>query len=200
MLLQVSSLENGIGDTNGKEGCNTNGLHEALNADSWNDVECDKMEDEGECDKTVPLPDEEEEDYFPVLKATDTKDPTESAEPCDPSSPEVAATCDPLRKKEEHVGVKWPSNQSSFNVSRWSVDLSSEKPADFINEKFNILGHREGNPYSIGKKTGSLLTNPQDIAYIAHSNAFIVPETIRNRVGVYNAENWDFLFWLPHPR
>jgi len=161
----------------------SNGQHEGegLKVGSWNDSECESKE-EGECDKTVPLPDEEE-DY-------NTSD--ETTEP-----PIDSNVHDPSNRSQQ---FKYPSDPNSLDVSMWSVNSIPELVADFINGKFEHVDHQGGIRFNIGKKTDIAMTCPQDIAYVPHRNAFIVLETLRHRIGVYDACTWNFQFWLPHPR
>ena len=157
----MSPIENGSDQVIFKEGCDSSELQDESKfgtilpkVESENDAECEKI-DEGDCDTTVPLPEEDEDEYQECshddYTSDDTTEPPESAQPCDPSW-----------NNEEHVEVKCPSTQSSLNVSLWSVDSTSDKTTDFLNGKFELLGHRGGIPCRFGKKTGFSMTNPQD--------------------------------------
>ena len=44
------------------------------------------------------------------------------------------------------------------------------------------------------------LTSPHDVAYIPQRHCFLVSEPFRNRIGIYEAETFKFVQWLPHPK
>ena len=49
-------------------------------------------------------------------------------------------------------------------------------------------------------QTNSALTCPRDVAYIPQRHCFLVSETFTNRIGIYEAETFQFVEWLAHPK
>jgi len=186
-LSQVPIVQNVIDEAKEKVAYETNGPQEGLKVGSWNDSECEPKDDEDDNDKTVPLPDEEEYN----ISGDDTTDP-----------PVDANTCDPMSNKNQQEKIKYPSHPNDHDVSMRSVNAFPELDADYTKGKFVKVDHQGGIRFSYGKNMniGLSMTCPYDIAYVQHRNAFIVPETFRNRIGVYDACTWNFQYWLSHPR
>ena len=144
----------------------------------WNKSNIDN-EAPGDCDETVPLPDEDDNEPDPAWNTGAASSPAKPV---------------------------YPSEPINLNISLWSLQSSpsrSEK-IDFTCQRFEEFSHFGSLPILSQTKTRSstidqALTTPHDIAFSEHLNVFIVPEPYDNRVGIYDAE-WQFQYWLAHPK
>ena len=156
--------------------------------DVWNKSEIEGSED---CNVTVPLDD-----------LSDEADDDEGEMVVDDN---ITSPQDPIGEdpawKELWKDVLVQSSQSSLNSSLWS--LASSAPVekfDFLRgcEQIASYGHLSTSPTE--KPTHSALKSPRDVTYIPHRHCFLVSETFTNRIGIYEAENFNFVQWLPHPK
>ena len=156
--------------------------------DVWNKSEIEGSED---CNITVPLEDvgDEVED-----------DEGERMVEANITSPQAPIVEDPAWKELWKDVVIQPS-QLSLNSSLWSLASSAPmEKFDFLRgcEQIASYGHLPTN--ATEKPTNSALKSPRGVTYIPHRHCFLVSETFSNRIGIYDADNFNFVRWLPHPK
>ena len=75
--------------------------------------------------------------------------------------------------------------------------MSSSLPEEFD----FVRGCEEIASYgNIPTDTNPALVCPHDIAYIPQRHCFLVTEPFKHRIGIYEAETFKFVDWLPHPK
>ena len=160
------------------------------------------VNEDDECDKTVPLPDEDEanEEVVPSLGVTEEigGKVEENVENKDSGTSSPDMSCDdPIWKQgEDFVPKTFPSNPTSLNTSEWSeVNSTAGESDNFRRQNFQLTGHFSCIPSSHDRK---VLQHPHDIAYLPSLKKFLVTETFYGRVGVYD-ENFEFKYYLQHP-
>ena len=157
-------------------------------------------EEDDECDKTVPLPDEDEsnEEVGRLVVEENEGKSKDNLETRDSGTSSSDMSCDdPIWKQGDFVPTKVPSKPTSLNTSEWSEINSTVGELDnFRRQDFQLTGRFSSIPASHNRK---VLLHPHDVAYLPTLKQFLVTETFYDRVGVYD-ENFDFKYWLQHPR
>ena len=75
--------------------------------------------------------------------------------------------------------------------------MSSSLPEEFD----FVRGCEEIASYgNIPTDTSPALVSPHDITYIPQRHCFLVTEPFKHRIGIYEAETFKFVDWLPHPK
>ena len=93
------------------------------------------------------------------------------------------------------------SSQSSLNSSLWSLASSTSMDKfDFRRGCVEIAAYGRLPTEPTEKQTNPALTSPSDVAYIPQRHCFLVSEAFRNRIGIYEAETFNFVDWLAHPK
>ena len=156
--------------------------------------------EDDDCDKTVPLPDEDEsnEEVGQVANEEDGEGHKENVENKDSGTSSPDMSCDdPVWKQRDFVPTTFPSNPTSLNTSEWSeVNSTAGEMDNFRRQNFQLTGHFSSIPTSHNRK---VLQHPHDVTYLPTLKQFLVAETFYDRVGIYD-ENFDFKFWLQHPK
>jgi len=157
-------------------------------------------EEDDECDKTVPLPDEDEsnEEIGRLAVEENEGGVEENLGIRDSGTSSTDMSCDdPNWKQGDFVPSTVLSKPTFLNTSEWSEINSTVGELDnFRRQNFQLTGHFSSIPASHSRK---VLLHPHDVAYLPSLKQFLVTETFHDRVGVYD-ENFDFKFWLQHPK
>ena len=96
------------------------------------------------------------------------------------------------------LNVQNQSPESNLNSSLWSVvSYNSSESFDFNRGCEEVASY--GNIPLHNERTIAL-TSPHDVAYVPQRHCFLVSEPHRNRIGIYEAETFRFVQWLPHPK
>lgn len=153
-----------------------------MNQESLKEMEVCEQEEDNEADKTAPLPDDDEEHGFVI----DNGD----------------IDVDPLWSEEvDSAPIVYPSQPNTLNHSMWSVNSSfNGETVDFLRLKFEKVANFGPMEISVRGRSLQALVTPHDIAYVSKSNIFLVTETFRDRVGVYDGSTFAFKSWLQHPK
>ena len=153
-----------------------------INQEGASEVQVCEQEEDDDADKTVPLPDDEEE----LLITKETMDNEDK-----PSWNEVEICS---------VSTVYPSQPNTLNHSMWSVNSSfNGETMDFLRLKFEKVAHFGPIEFTVRGRSIQALVTPHDIAYVPSSNTFLVTETFRDRVGVYDAPTFAFKSLLTTP-
>ena len=154
-----------------------------INQEGDSEVQVCEQEEDDDADKTVPLPDDEEE----LLITKETMDNEDK-----PSWNEVEICS---------ASTVYPSQPNTLNHSMWSVNSSfNGETMDFLRLKFEKVANFGPIEFTVRGRSIQALVTPHDIAYVPSSNTFLVTETFRDRVGVYDAATFAFKSLLQHPK
>ena len=101
--------------------------------------------------------------------------------------------------------VLQPAAAEDINQTIWesaSLGSASSCKFDILHGSFEVSAVYESHPVSstISRGTKRCLISPHSIAYLPYVNYFLVTEPDQNRVGLYEADTFQFHSWLEYPQ